>query len=60
MAETSTDGSSVTLVGTATDVVVAVFVLVLENDLKSPSENDALASHIQDLRHRNKERAMSN
>jgi len=41
MAETSADGSSVTLVGTGTDVAVAVFVLVLENDLKSPSENDA-------------------
>ena len=41
MAETSADGSSVTLVGTGTDVAVAVFVLFLENDLKSPSENDA-------------------
>jgi len=41
MAETSADGSSVTLVGTGTDVAVAVFILFLENDLKSPSENDA-------------------
>ena len=41
LVQTSADGSSVTLVDTGTDVAVAVFVLVLENDLKSPSENKA-------------------
>ena len=44
----------VTLVGTGTDVAVAVFVL-----FSSLLQRTMLpASHIQDLRHRNKERAM--
>ena len=41
MVQTSADGSPVTLVDTGADVAVVVFVLALENDLKSPSENNA-------------------